>query len=215
DYSQRRVLRAVKNRFGSTNEIAIFEMTAKGLEEISNPSEIFLGEREENVAGSIIVPVMEGTRPLLVEIQALVVSSLPGIARRRCTGLDFNRIPLLVAVLEKKLGLHLGNKDIFVNVVGGMKIEEPAVDLGVVLGIVSSFRNIPISKETVVFGEVGLGGEVRPVSFLEMRIQESERLGFKKIILPKANLTSLKTKINKLEILGVKNIEEAVDLVFT
>lgn len=213
DYSQRRILRAVKNRFGSTNEIAIFEMTSKGLEEINNPSELFLGERGEKISGSVIVPVVEGMRPLLVEIQALVVSSLPGIARRRCTGLDFNRIPLLIAVLEKRLGLHLGNQDIFINVVGGIKIEEPAVDLGVVLGVVSSFRNVPISKETVVLGEVGLGGEVRPVSFLELRIQETQRLGFKRIILPKANISSLRSISDELKILGVKNIEEAVDLV--
>jgi len=212
DYTQRRILRAVKNRFGSTNEIAIFEMTNKGLEEIKNPSEIFLSEREEKIPGSVIVPVMEGMRPLLVEIQALVVPSLPGIARRRSTGLDFNRLPLLIAVLEKRLGLHLGSQDIFINVVGGIKVLEPAVDLGVVLGIVSSFRNLPISKEIVVFGEVGLGGEIRPVSFLDLRIQEAKRLGFRKIILPKGNFSSLKDK-KELEIIGVKNIEEAVDFV--
>ncbi|MCM8778373.1 MAG: DNA repair protein RadA [Candidatus Omnitrophica bacterium] len=212
DFTQRRILRAVKNRFGSTNEIAIFEMTTKGLVEVKNPSEIFLGDREEKTAGSVIVPVIEGTRPLLVEIQALVVPSLPGFARRRCTGLDFNRIPLLIAVLEKRLGLHLGNQDIFVNVVGGVKIVEPAVDLGVVSGIVSSFRNLPLSKQTVVLGEVGLGGEVRAVSFLELRLQEAERLGFRKVILPMANLSSLQARKKDLEILGVKNIEEAVDL---
>ncbi|MCM8798763.1 MAG: DNA repair protein RadA, partial [Candidatus Omnitrophica bacterium] len=212
DFTQRRILRAVKNRFGSTNEIAIFEMTAQGLREVKNPSEIFLSEREENVPGAVIVPIMEGTRPLLVEIQALVVPSLPGIARRRSTGLDFNRIPLLIAVLEKRLGLHLGNQDIFVNVVGGVKVLEPAVDLAVVLGIVSSFRNLSVSKNTGVIGEVGLGGEVRPVSFLELRLQEAERLNFKKIILPKANLSTFSAEKKELEILGVKNIEEAVDL---
>ncbi|MGE4357426.1 MAG: DNA repair protein RadA [Candidatus Omnitrophota bacterium] len=213
DFSQRRILRAVKNRFGSTNEIAIFEMTAEGLAEVKNPSEIFLGERGENIPGSVIVPVMEGMRPLLVEIQALVVPSLPGIARRRCTGLDFNRIPLLIAVLEKRLGLHLGSQDIFVNVVGGIKIIEPAVDLGVILGIVSSFRNLAVSKDTVVMGEVGLGGEVRSISFLELRIGEVSRLGFKRAILPKGNLSSLKEGKKNLEIIGVKNIEEAVDVV--
>ncbi|MCM8763553.1 MAG: DNA repair protein RadA, partial [Candidatus Omnitrophica bacterium] len=213
DFSQRRILRAVKNRFGSTNEIAIFEMSAKGLMEVKNPSEMFLGERGENIPGSLIVPVMEGLRPLLVEIQALVVSSLPGIARRRCIGLDFNRIPLLIAVMEKRLGLHLGGQDIFVNVVGGIKVMEPAVDLGVILGIVSSFRNLAVSKDTVVLGEVGLGGEVRSVSFAELRIQEAQKLGFKKAILPKGNLSSIKDLKKDFEIRGVRNIEEAVDLV--
>lgn len=210
-FTQRRILRAVKNRFGSTNEIAIFEMTASGLMEVKNPSEMLLGEREENISGSVIVPVMEGMRPLLVEIQALVVSSAPGLARRRSTGLDFNRIPLLVAVLEKRLGLHLGSQDIFVNVAGGIKVVEPAADLGIALGIVSSFRNLPLQKGTLVLGEVGLGGEVRAVSFVGQRIQEASKLGFKRAIIPKASISGLKDVKAGLELVGVKNIEEAVD----
>ncbi len=210
-FTQRRILRAVKNRFGSTNEIAIFEMTASGLMEVKNPSEMLLGEREENISGSVIVPVMEGMRPLLVEIQALVVSSAPGLARRRSTGLDFNRIPLLVAVLEKRLGLHLGSQDIFVNVAGGIKVVEPAADLGIVLGIVSSFRNLPLQKGTLVLGEVGLGGEVRAVSFVGQRIQEASKLGFKRAIIPKASISGLRDVKAGLELVGVKNIEEAVD----
>ncbi|MCX5656985.1 MAG: DNA repair protein RadA [Candidatus Omnitrophica bacterium] len=211
-FTQKRILRAVKNRFGSTNEIAIFDMTSSGLIEVTNPSEILLGEREDNVPGSVIVPVIEGTRPLLIEIQSLVVSSGIGFAKRRSMGLDFNRIPLLVAVLEKRLGLQLGSQDIFVNVVGGIRIMEPAIDLGVVLGIVSSFRNRAIEKNTVVLGEVGLGGEVRAVSFTGQRVQEAQKLGFKRCILPKISFEALKVK-GSLELVGVKNIEEAIKAV--
>ncbi len=210
-FTQKRILRAVKNRFGSTNEIAIFDMTSSGLIEVTNPSEILLGEREDNVPGSVIVPVIEGTRPLLIEIQSLVVSAGLGFAKRRSMGLDFNRIPLLVAVLEKRLGLQLGSQDIFVNVVGGIRIMEPAIDLGVVLGIVSSFRNRAIEKNTVVLGEVGLGGEVRAVSFIGQRVQEAQKLGFKRCILPKISLETLKVK-GSLELVGVKNIEEAIKI---
>jgi DNA repair protein RadA/Sms len=210
-FTQRRILRAVKNRFGSTNEIAIFEMTAEGLIEVRNPSEIFLSEREDSISGSVVVPIIEGTRPVLVEIQALVSPSGLGLARRRSTGLDFNRIPLLVAVMEKRLGLHLGTQDIFVNVAGGIKVVEPAVDLGIILGIVSSFRNLPTQKTDVVLGEVGLGGEVRAVGFVSIRIQEAQKLGFKRCILPRSNLTSLKDISLSVELVGVKNISEAVD----
>lgn len=210
-FSQRRILRAVKNRFGSTNEIAVFEMTDSGLVQVKNPSSIFLAEREENISGSVVVPVMEGMRPILVEIQALVVSSGLGLARRRSTGLDFNRIPLLVAVLEKRLGLHLGSQDIFINVAGGLRVIEPGIDLGIILGIVSSFRNTPTPKNDVVLGEVGLGGEVRPVSFVSLRIQEADKQGFKRGILPRANLANLNQIQASMELVGVKNIEEAVD----
>lgn len=207
-----RILRTVKNRFGSTNEIGIFEMTDSGLLAIENPSEIFLSERPQNVSGSTVVSCMEGTRPILVELQALVSPTTFGMPRRTCIGVDFNRVNLLVAVLEKIAGLHLGGMDIFVNVVGGIKIIEPAVDLGIIAAIASSLREIPIAPETLVFGEVGLSGEVRAVSQAESRIKEASKIGFKKAVLSVTNLSRLKGSFG-MEITGVRNVEDFLEVI--
>ncbi len=205
-----RILRTVKNRFGSTNEIGVFEMTDSGLSEINNPSELFLSERPLNVSGSTVIASMEGTRPLLVEIQALVAPTTFGMPRRTSMGVDYNRVNLLVAVLEKKAGMHLGGMDIFINIVGGLKIIEPASDLGIIAAIASSFREIPIDSRTFLFGEVGLSGEVRAVAQGETRLKEASKIGFKKAIIPKGNIERLKTDLG-LTILGVKNVEEAME----
>ena len=205
-----RILRTVKNRFGSTNEIGVFEMTDSGLSEINNPSELFLSERPLNVSGSTVIASMEGTRPLLVEIQALVAPTTFGMPRRTSMGVDYNRVNLLVAVLEKKAGMHLGGMDIFINIVGGLKIVEPASDLGIIAAIASSFREIPIDSKTFLFGEVGLSGEVRAVAQAETRLKEASKIGFKKAIIPKGNLERLKTDLG-LTIMGVKNVEEAME----
>ncbi|MGD0281971.1 MAG: DNA repair protein RadA [Dissulfurispiraceae bacterium] len=205
-----RILRTVKNRFGSTNEIGVFEMTDSGLSEINNPSELFLSERPLNVSGSTVIAAMEGTRPLLVEIQALVAPTTFGMPRRTSMGVDFNRVNLLVAVLEKQAGMHLGGMDIFINVVGGLKVIEPASDLGVIAAIASSFREIPIDSKTCIFGEVGLSGEVRAVAQGETRLKEAAKIGFEKAIIPKGNMERLKTALG-LTIVGVKNVEEAME----
>jgi DNA repair protein RadA/Sms len=205
-----RILRTVKNRFGSTNEIGVFEMTDSGLSEINNPSELFLSERPLNVSGSTVIASMEGTRPLLVEIQALVAPTTFGMPRRTSMGVDYNRVNLLVAVLEKKAGMHLGGMDIFINIVGGLKVIEPASDLGIIAAIASSFREIPIDSKTFLFGEVGLSGEVRAVAQGETRLKEASKIGFKKAIIPKGNLERLKTDLG-LTIMGVKNVEEAIE----
>ncbi len=205
-----RILRTVKNRFGSTNEIGVFEMTDSGLSEISNPSELFLSERPLNVSGSTVIASMEGTRPLLVEIQALVAPTAFGMPRRTGMGVDYNRVNLLVAVLEKKAGMHLGGMDIFINIVGGLKVVEPASDLGIIAAIASSFREIPIDSKTFLFGEVGLSGEVRAVAQGETRLKEASKIGFKKAIIPKGNMERLKTDLG-LKIIGVKNVEEAME----
>lgn len=183
-----RIIRGIKNRFGPTNEIGVFEMRDRGLVEVSNPSEYFLTERPEGVAGSVVVASIEGTRPILVELQALVVSTSFGMPRRTAIGVDTNRVSLLVAVMDKVGGLHLGNHDIFVNVAGGVKLSEPAVDLGITAAIASSFLDRPIDPKTVVFGEVGLTGEVRGINQMEMRVREAERMGFRRCILPKTQL---------------------------
>jgi DNA repair protein RadA/Sms len=209
-----RILRTVKNRFGSTNEIGVFEMTDSGLAEINNPSELFLSERPLNVSGSTVIASMEGTRPLLVEIQALVAPTTFGMPRRTSMGVDFNRVNLLVAVLEKKAGMHLGGMDIFINIVGGLKVIEPASDLGVIAAIASSFREIPIDSKTFLFGEVGLSGEVRAVAQGETRLKEASKIGFKKAIIPKGNMERLKTDLG-LTIIGVKNVEEAMEYIKT
>jgi DNA repair protein RadA/Sms len=206
-----RVLRAVKNRFGSTDEIGIFQMQEKGLVEVLNPSEMFLSERPKGVPGSVVTSSIEGTRPLLVELQALVNPSNFGMPQRRATGVDYNRVSLLLAVLEKRAGLPLRNQDVFVNVAGGVKVEEPAVDLGIVVAIASSFKNIPADPETVVVGEVGLAGEVRGVSQVAKRIKEASKLGFKRSLIPEANLKGL-GNLEKIEIKGVKRMEEALQL---
>jgi len=209
-----RILRTVKNRFGSTNEIGVFEMSDSGLIEVENPSELFLHERPLNVSGSTAVSSLEGTRPLMVEIQSLVSQSTFGVPRRTTIGVDFNRVNLLVAVLEKRAGLHLGGMDIFVNVVGGLKIMEPAVDLGIISAIASSLRDIPIGPKTFVFGEVGLSGEVRAVTQAELRIKEASKLGFKRAVIPLGNSEKIKNNLG-LEIVGVKNIEESLEAVLS
>ena len=209
-YFSYRILRGVKNRFGSTNEIGMFEMRGEGMCEISNPSDILISENDDNPAGSCIVSCMEGTRSILVEIQALTSQSVFGIPKRTANGIDYNRLYLLVAVLEKKAGMMLGGQDIYLNVVGGLKINEPSIDLGILAATASSFKNIAISKDTVIMGEVGLTGEVRRINLIEKRIKEAEKLGFKKCIIPESNKKGLKEKY-KLDIIGVKDINEAMN----
>jgi DNA repair protein RadA/Sms len=208
-----RILRAVKNRFGSTNEIGIFEMADSGLREVDNPSEIFLSEKYEEMAGSIVTASMEGTRPLLVEIQALVTPTNFGIPRRTSLGVDYNRVNMLVAIADKRLRLNMGTMDIFVNVVAGLKIDEPAVDLAVVAALVSSLKDQPIAPETFVFGEVGLAGELRSVHHCETRIKEAQRLGFINGIIPSGNAERCGKNI--LNFKGVKNIDEAITLLLS
>ena len=191
-FSNYRILRAIKNRFGSTNEIGVFEMGSDGLTEVKNPSEIFLAERPKEVSGSVVVPILEGTRPVLVEIQALVTKANFGVTRRKAQGIDYNRLSLLVAVLEKRGNLKLFDKDIFVNVVGGMKIEDPAVDLAICLAIASSTFDKVIPFDTVVLGEVGLASEVRSIANVTLRINEARKLGFKRCILPQTNYQASK-----------------------
>lgn len=208
-YFAYRILRGVKNRFGSTNEIGMFEMNDIGMCEIANPSSVLLSEKNENVAGSIVVASIEGTRPILVELQALTSTSVFGMPRRTANGIDYNRLTLLIAVLEKRTGLPLGNQDVYLNIVGGIKINEPALDLGIILAVSSSFKNIPIPNDVIAIGEVGLTGEVRSVNQIEKRIKEAEKLGFKKCIIPESNKKLLKDTY-KLDIIGVKNILEAM-----
>ena len=208
-YNTYRILRGVKNRFGSTNEIGMFEMKEEGMCEILNPSEILISEREDNPSGSCIVTSMEGTRPVLVEIQALTTQSVFGIPKRTANGFDYNRLAVLIAVLEKRANLMLGSQDVYLNVVGGMKINEPAIDLGIMMAVTSSFKNIPIPKDVVVMGEVGLTGEVRRINLIEKRLKEIEKLGFKKCIIPENNKKSLKDEY-KLDIIGVQNIGDAM-----
>lgn len=207
-----RILRATKNRFGSTNEVAIFQMTNTGLVPVENPSEILLSQRPSSISGSVVVPTVEGTRPILVEIQALVSSSNIVLPRRRVMGVDFNRTSLLIAILEKRAGLNLSNKDVYVNVAGGIKVDEPACDLGIAVAIASSFKDIPTKKDDVVFGEVGLGGEIRAVDEVAMRIKEAHSMGFKRVIISRFNLKDTK-KYGDLEIIGVESIKEALDIV--
>ncbi len=200
-----RILRAVKNRFGSTNEVGIFEMTEGGLREVKNPSEIFLAERPEGLPGTVVMPALEGTRPLLVEIQALVAPSPSGGSRRTAMGIDFNRLLLLVGVIEKRMGLDLSHRDIFVNVVGGLRVLEPAADLAVVAAIISSHLDRPFPPDTVVFGEVGLTGEVRGVLYTRERVEEAGRLGFSRAILPKTNLRGISGGVRPW---GIKEVRE-------
>ena len=208
-YFSYRILRGVKNRFGSTNEIGMFEIEDKGMVEIDNPSSVLLTEREELKPGTIVVPSMEGTRPILVELQALTTMSVFGIPRRNANGIDYNRLTLLIAVLEKIAGLGLGNQDVYLNIVGGIKINEPALDLGIILSAASSYKNIPIPIDTIAVGEVGLTGEVRSVNMIDKRLKEAEKLGFKTCIIPESNKKLLKEKY-KLDIIGVKNIKDAM-----
>jgi DNA repair protein RadA/Sms len=208
-----RILRTVKNRFGSTNEIGVFEMKDSGLVEVLSPSEFFLSERTQPAPGSVVMPSMEGSRPILIELQALVVPTHFGVPRRTAQGVDANRVSLLVAVMEKRLGMHLVNQDIFLNIAGGMKVEEPGIDLGVIASIASSFRDQMIDPELVLFGEVGLGGEVRGISQSEMRVKEASRLGFKRCLLPKQNQEKMKG-VKDLEVIGVRAVQEAMRVLF-
>ncbi len=207
-----RVLRAVKNRFGSTNEIGVFEMRGTGLHEVSNPSEIFLSERRYGASGSTVVCALEGTRPVLVEVQALATGTSYGTPQRTAAGFDLRRLQLLLAVLEKREGLRLSTHDVFLNVAGGVRLEEPAVDLGVVVAVASSFRDIPTDTGAVLIGEVGLGGEVRTVSQLELRLKEAAKLGFERAVVPKNNLKGF-TPPKNIEVLGVDRLHEVLDLV--
>ena len=208
-YFTYRILRGVKNRFGSTNEIGMFEMREEGMCEITNPSDILISEREDNPAGSCIVSCMEGTRPILVELQALTSQTIYGYPKRTANGIDYNRLALLIAVLEKRVGLQLGSQDVYLNVVGGLRINEPSIDLGIVLVTASSFKNVPIPKDMVIMGEVGLTGEIRRINNIEKRLKEAEKLGFKTCIIPESNKRDLKDKF-KLDIICVRNINEAM-----
>ncbi len=205
-----RILRAIKNRFGSTNEIGIFEMRDKGLTEVKNPSEVFLSERSYGASGSTVVASVEGTRPILIEVQALVTPTSYGMPQRTSTGFDYRRLTMLLAVLEKRMGLRLGQYDVFVNIAGGVKIDEPAVDLGVAASIVSSMRDVPVDSQAVAVGEIGLGGEIRTISQIEKRVQEASKLGFKRIIVPKGNLKGLKID-GEIRVVGVDRISKAME----
>ena len=207
-----RILRAVKNRFGSTNEIGVFEMQDVGLKEVLNPSEIMLAGRPMDVAGSLVSCSLEGTRPMLIEVQALASFTSFGMPRRTATGIDYNRMVILIAVLEKRAGLDMGNYDVYVNLAGGMRINEPSLDLAAALAIASSFRNTPIDPHTVVFGEVGLTGEIRGVAMAEKRVVEAAKLGFKTCIMPKANVEKLPF-IKGIKVIGVSHIGEALEVI--
>ena len=206
-----RILRGVKNRFGSTNEIGVFEMRQNGLTEVKNPSEFMLNGRLEDSSGSVVACSMEGTRPILLEIQALVCESNFGMPRRTAAGTDYNRVNLLMAVLEKRIGYRLSNYDAYVNIAGGIKINEPALDLGIVMAIVSSYKNRPVEEGTIIFGEVGLNGEVHAVSMPEQRVAEAKKLGFAKCIMPAVSVESVKN-VKGIQIIGVKNLNEAMQL---
>lgn len=209
-----RILRGVKNRFGSTNEIGVFEMREDGLHEVENPSEYMLSGKPKDASGSVVACSMEGTRPILVEVQALVCHSNFGIPRRTAAGTDFNRVNLLMAVLEKRLGLQMSACDAYINIAGGIKMNEPAIDLGIVLALVSSYKEVSIDEKTICFGEVGLSGEVRAVSMAEQRILEAKRLGFTRCILPKVSLQALKS-INGIRLDGVENVQDAIRCIRT
>ena len=211
-YHTYRILRAVKNRFGSTNEIGMFEMRDIGLVQVKNPSEVLLSGRPTNTSGTIVVPSIEGTRPMLVEIQSLVSSTVFGMPRRVAMGIDYNRVVLMVAVLEKKVGYPLQNYDAYINIVGGLQTKEPAIDLGIICSIASSYRDIAIDPKITVMGEVGLTGEIRTVGFIDKRLKEASKLGFETAIIPKSNLKDLKD-VGRMKVIGVKNVEEALELV--
>ena len=208
-----RILRAVKNRFGSTNEIGVFEMKDTGLHEVGNPSRIFLEERPRGASGSVVIPCLEGTRPLLVEIQALVGPSPFGMPRRTAVGVDHNRISLLVAVLGKRVGMEMGDQDIFVNVAGGLKVDEPAADLGIVSAMISSFLDRPVDNKVIVFGEVGLAGEVRGVSQAELRIKEAKKLGFSRCILSRSNLEGC-NHMSGMDLVGIESVKALMEVLF-
>lgn len=207
-----RILRGVKNRFGSTNEIGVFEMKEEGLIEVENPSEFMLSGKPEGASGSVVSCSMEGTRPILLEIQALVCHSNFGIPRRQAIGTDFNRVNLLMAVLEKRLNLQMSDCDAYVNLAGGMRIVEPAIDLGIAMAVVSSFKNRAIDAGTIAFGEIGLSGEVRGVSMVEQRAAEAAKLGFTTCIVPEVNISHMK-RVEGIRIIGVRTVRDAVDLI--
>jgi DNA repair protein RadA/Sms len=204
-----RVLRAMKNRFGSTNEIGVFEMRESGLQEVKNPSAVFLSQRMSGASGSTVVASVEGTRPILIEVQALVTATSYNVPQRNTTGFDYRRLALLIAVLEKRMGMNLGQYDVFVNVAGGVRVDEPAVDLGIATSIISSVRDKPIDSHSVAVGEIGLGGEIRTVSHIEKRVQEASKLGFTRIIIPQNNVKGL-SRPEGIECIGVDRIDEAV-----
>lgn len=206
-----RILRGIKNRFGSTNEIGIFEMTDLGLKEVLNPSEVFLSQRNYGASGCVISASLEGTRPILIEVQALATSTSYGFPQRTSMGFDYKKLNIIIAVIEKKLGLFMNKSDIFINIAGGIKIDEPAIDLAVAMSIYSSYKDIPVDSETVILGELGLSGEVRTISYIDRRITEAAKLGFKRIIIPKGNLKNLNTKKYTAEIMGVEKIKDAVE----
>ena len=206
-----RILRVVKNRFGSTDEIGIFEMRKNGLQQIENPTEIFISRDRKTSTGSTVIPCLEGTRVLLVEIQALVTRANFGIPERKVSGVDYNRVSMILAVLEKRIGLKLGGQDIFVNIVGGVRVDEPAADLGIAVTIASSFKEKVVPTDTLVIGEIGLGGEVRSVNQIELRLKEAQRLGFKKAVVPKDNIKGI-TKESKIELIEVDYLSEAIEI---
>ena len=207
-----RILRGVKNRFGSTNEIGVFEMRQEGLTEVENPSEFMLSGKPEGASGSVVACSMEGTRPILLEVQALVCHSNFGIPRRTAAGTDFNRVNLLMAVLEKRLGLKMGDCDAYINIAGGIKMNEPAIDLGIVLALISSYKDKPIDEKTICFGEVGLSGEVRAVNMAEQRVLEAKKLGFETCILPEVCRASM-SKITGIKLIGVKTLRDAMEII--
>ena len=211
-YNTYRLVRAVKNRFGSTNELGVFEMGEMGLVELENPSKVLIAEKPKDVAGSVIISTVEGTRPMLLELQALVSPTSYGIAKRTSTGVEHNRVALLLAVLEKRVGLQIQNQDVYINVVGGIRINEPSLDLGVAIAVASSFRNIPIAEDIAVTGEVGLTGEIRAVSFIEKRVAECKKLGFTKIVIPRNNYESVKDT-KGIDIWPVDNLRQAINIV--
>lgn len=207
-----RILRGVKNRFGSTNEIGVFEMREEGLIEVPNPSEYMLSGRPENASGSVVACSMEGTRPILLEIQSLVCRTNFGLPRRTAVGTDFNRVNLLIAVLEKRLGLKLGECDAYVNIAGGIKINEPAIDLGIVATLISSYKDKAIDEKTICFGEIGLSGEVRSVNMAEQRVLEAKKMGFQTCIMPKSSKDNM-SKIQGINIIGISNVRELLNLI--
>ena len=209
-----RILRSVKNRFGPTNEIGVFEMKGNGLTEVANPSELFLAERPERAAGSVVVSSLEGTRPILVELQSLVSPTNFGIPRRMAIGVDANRVSLLLAVLEKRAGLHLQSHDVFINVVSGLEVDEPAVDLGIAMAVTSSFRDQPMDSATLVMGEIGLGGEIRAINQGELRLREAAKMGFKRCLMPHSNLKKLNINTD-LELVGVDTVRSALEILFS
>jgi DNA repair protein RadA/Sms len=208
-----RIIRAVKNRFGAANEVGVFEMTSRGLVPVLNPSGLFLNERPVGVSGSVVTACIEGTRPMLVELQALVTSTKYGTARRMTQGVDANRVSLLMAMLEKRIGMHVLGDDVFVNVAGGMTIDEPAADLGIVAAIASSFRNVPVDERAAVFGEVGLAGEVRATSQASVRVREAYAMGFRRCVMPHGNLAGLDYD-DGIEVVGVRNVADAIEALF-